>query len=94
MKIANLKFEIGRNAVLKQAATGRRTGEERKRSESPAVDSYKRNEVRVALRSVRTKCSNGPMRFEEMLYSIVLQPGKIRISSRRLQRWLEFFGKH
>lgn len=45
---------------------------------------------RPALRKVRIACSNGPMRFEEMLYSIVSHPGKIRISSRRLQRWLDF----
>lgn len=43
-----------------------------------------------ALRNVRAECKNGPMRFEEQLHSMALQPGKIRISCRRIQRWLEF----
>jgi hypothetical protein len=50
--------------------------------------------TRPALRHVRIAPAQGPMRFEEMMHSIAFQPGKIRICSRRLQRWMDFFGNY
>jgi hypothetical protein len=92
MKIENLKFEIESQLVRLTTTQGGRKACAKKKSESPHVDSYER---RKGLRKI--PCgprTDGPMRFEETLHSIVSQPGKIRIACRRLQRWLEFFGKH
>jgi hypothetical protein len=88
MKIANFKLEIVGKACRETIAKGGRKACAKKKSESPHVDSYKGKD---RLRKVRCEPrTDGPMRFEEALHSIVLQAGKIKISCRRLQRWLEF----
>jgi hypothetical protein len=83
MKIAKLKLEIPpKSAAAKRKLRKRRAW---KKSETLRLAALK------GLRDVRCgPRTDGPMRFEEQLHSIVLQPGKIRISCRRIQRWLEF----
>lgn len=100
LSVGWLRAEGGASSACKTSekreknAARRRRARARKKSKATHVESHRTIEEQRALLKEQNNSKRAPKRFQEMMHWLACQPGKVRIVSRRLRRWMKFRGQH